>query len=147
MKAESRKQKKETGPVYGVELITTLPLNYGHEGGMKQAMPSRLDLRNVLDNHQGTRVAAGYEVLLGHWRAQQARIAELETIVDALDKTKDGVPIVANMKLYRSAGIEIVEWTADCIARYGPRECNPTYCYSTRAALEAARKAAEKAEP
>jgi hypothetical protein len=55
---------KETGPVYGVELIDSLPL-----GGMTQQMPSRDDLEGVKDYRQGQRVVAGYEVLLAHYKS------------------------------------------------------------------------------
>ena len=65
------------GPIYNVELISALPFNYRQEGGMKQAMPSRDDLKSIKDYRQGQRVVAGYEVLLNHWRAQQKHIAEL----------------------------------------------------------------------
>lgn len=51
------------GPIYGVELIDTLPLG---ETGLKQQMPSRADLERSRRN--GDRVAAGYEVLLDSYR-------------------------------------------------------------------------------
>jgi len=54
------------GPVYGVELIDTLPL----DGGMKQAMPGRVDLEKVLKISE--RTVAGYEVLLEHYRRLKA---------------------------------------------------------------------------
>ena len=53
----------ETGPIYGVPLIDTLPLC---EGGMRQQMPSRHDLAWCQDVN-AYRVAAGYEVLLAHY--------------------------------------------------------------------------------
>ena len=31
----------ERGPIYDVELIDALPINYGTEGGILQAMPKR----------------------------------------------------------------------------------------------------------
>ena len=54
----------ETGPIYGVELIKSLPLG---GGSMKQAMPSRADLEQVRKISE--RTAAGYEVLLDHYQS------------------------------------------------------------------------------
>ena len=67
---------KEKGPVYGVELIDTLPLG---QGGMLQAMPSRDDLRQVQRFNE--RTVAGYEVLLAHYRAQQDEVARLKAVI------------------------------------------------------------------
>lgn len=53
---------QETGPVYNVPLIDTLPL----DGGMFQAMPSRDDLLEC--NRRHARVVAGYECLLAHYQ-------------------------------------------------------------------------------
>ena len=53
----------ETGPVYNVDLIDSLPLD---GGGMRQAMPSRSDLTEA--SKRFMRVAAGYEVLLAHYQ-------------------------------------------------------------------------------
>lgn len=72
--------KKETGPVYNVELIDDLPLNYKEPDGMRQVMPSRADLEGVESCR--ARVVAGYEVLLSHWRAQATEIERLKAIVD-----------------------------------------------------------------
>lgn len=55
----------EKGPIYGVDLITTLPMQPGRPNGMLQAMPSAADLYAICQNH--ARVVAGYEVLLAHW--------------------------------------------------------------------------------
>ncbi len=71
-----------TGPIYNVELIDSLPLNYGQTEGCSQAMPSRLDLRGIKDYRQGQRVVAGYEVLLNHWREQQKEIKRLREMID-----------------------------------------------------------------
>jgi len=75
------------GPVYGVELIATLPL----DGGMRQAMPSRRDLQQVREISE--RTAAGYEVLLEHYfRALEAcrkAAASCETCNDGVVKTID----------------------------------------------------------
>ena len=65
----------ETGPVYGVPLIQTLPP--GTNGGMMQQMPSRADLSDVRRINE--RVSAGYEVLLDHYRKQCFEIAELKS--------------------------------------------------------------------
>ena len=54
----------EIGPVYGVQLIDTLPLG---KGGWLQQMPGRDDLEQVQKRNE--RVVAGYEVLLGHYSA------------------------------------------------------------------------------
>lgn len=56
----------EHGPIYGVELIDTLPLG---NGGWTQQMPSRSDLEGVKGYRQGQRVVAGYEVLLNHYKS------------------------------------------------------------------------------
>ncbi len=61
----SDEQQQETGPIYSVPLIDSLPIG----GGMKQAMPSRQDLVKVQEVN--TRVVAGYEVAI-------AKIAQLE---------------------------------------------------------------------
>ena len=55
----------EKGPIYGVELIDTLPIG---TGSMLQQMPDREDLQAT--RKFSDRTAAGYEVLLSHWRAQ-----------------------------------------------------------------------------
>ena len=70
----------ERGPIYGVELIESLPLKYGEPTGLRQAMPSRSDLRSVRDYR--ARIVGGYEVLLNHWREQAKEIAVLQAIVD-----------------------------------------------------------------
>lgn len=53
----------ETGPIYGVPLIDTLPV--GNSGWLRQ-MPSRRDLALCQDLN-AHRVAGGYEVLLSHY--------------------------------------------------------------------------------
>lgn len=52
---------QETGPIYGVPLIDSLPMGET----MRQAMPSRSDLIWCKMTHD--KVAAGYEVLLAHY--------------------------------------------------------------------------------
>jgi chromosome segregation ATPase len=72
----------ERGPIYGVELIETLPLG---GGVMLQQMPTRGDLQWVRTHCD--RVAAGYEVLLSHWRKaikeRDEALAELQKTLDA----------------------------------------------------------------
>jgi hypothetical protein len=57
----------QTGPIYGVPLLSVLPLD---DGTMKQALPSRQDLEDVLATHINgdDRVVAGFEVLTEHYR-------------------------------------------------------------------------------
>lgn len=85
--------EQEIGPTYGIPLISTLPLG---SGNMKQAMPSRSDLKGVIEYRQGQRVVAGYEVLLGHYTEAADEITRLRAIVDKLTMTADGVPVVPN---------------------------------------------------
>lgn len=61
--AKGRGQMTEQGPIYGVELIKSLPLL---GGSMRQAMPNRRDLESVRAFNE--RTVAGYEVLLAHYR-------------------------------------------------------------------------------
>lgn len=56
----------ELGPTYSVPLIDSLPLGWG---GMTQKLPSRQDLEDVRTMSQ--RTAAGYEVLMKHYRKNQ----------------------------------------------------------------------------
>lgn len=65
----------EIGPIYNVPLIQTLAV--GINGGMLQQMPSRADLSDA--RRASERVAAGYEVLLSHYRQQRVEIAELKS--------------------------------------------------------------------
>lgn len=55
--------RNEFGPIYGVQLINSLPIG---DSGMLQAMPSNDDLERV--RHINGRTAAGYEILLFHYR-------------------------------------------------------------------------------
>lgn len=59
---------QETGPIWGVPLIDTLPIDTLPLGdaGWRQAMPSRDDLEDCILK-DCDRVAAGYEVLLAHY--------------------------------------------------------------------------------
>ena len=64
---------KGKGPIYGIELIESLPIP--EAGLMRQAMPSRNDLQ--LSRSNGDRLAAGYEVLLCHYQRQHNLLVEL----------------------------------------------------------------------
>lgn len=68
----------EIGPIYGIELIDKLPLNYKQPDGWTQAMPSQADLLGVRNDQKSHRVAAGYEVLLSHWREQGKELTQLQ---------------------------------------------------------------------
>lgn len=76
------------GPIYGVELITVLPMDSENPDEMLQAMPSRADLLGVKDYRQGLRVVAGYEVLLNHWREQREEIAHLKDVIKVMKKER-----------------------------------------------------------
>lgn len=65
--------KPETGPIYGVPLIKTLPILGSM---MQQAMPSRQELEDI--QQMSVRVAAAYEVLLSHYGKSVLRVEELE---------------------------------------------------------------------
>jgi hypothetical protein len=65
----------ETGPIYGVELIDTLPL----AGSMRQAMPSRADLERV--RKYSERTVAGYEVLLQDWHGLDEALREIAGVM------------------------------------------------------------------
>jgi len=66
----------ETGPIYNVPLIKTLPLG---TGGMLQACPTRADLKQVAAVNE--RTAAAYEVLLGHYQRLQEENRELRALL------------------------------------------------------------------
>lgn len=84
----------ERTPLYDIPLIESLPIN----GGMRQALPSRRDLEQVMKLNQ--RFVAGYEVLLAHYvnttserdtlRAQLSRAKE--AMHTAIVKIDDGSP-------------------------------------------------------
>lgn len=79
----------ETGPIYGVDLIDSLPIGYKEEGGWRQQLPSRADLIGVKDYRDGQRVVAGYEVLLCHWRAQGDENERLRATVGDIHNDPD----------------------------------------------------------
>ena len=66
----------EVGPVYGVELIDTLPLG---TGCMRQQMPSHDDLKYV--RSWSERTVAGYEVLLAHYYDKVSEIERLKELI------------------------------------------------------------------
>lgn len=67
----------ETGPIYNVPLIDTLPLGYG---GMWQQLPSRQDLEDVRTMSQ--RTVAGYEVLMKHYHEAIRNDAAKQNILE-----------------------------------------------------------------
>ena len=68
--------EKQSGPVYGVRLIDSLPLG---KSGMTQAMPSRRDLQDVMKT--SIRTVAGYEVLLNHYRDRCEEAERLKGLI------------------------------------------------------------------
>lgn len=80
--------EQETGPVYGVPLIDTLPLG---TGAMCQQMPSRADLEQVRKRNE--RVVAGYEVLLVHFRECQEIARALHAEFRNLESIEGNEPI------------------------------------------------------
>ena len=71
---------ENTGPIYNVPLINSLPLCSAAPDGMRQAMPNRADLERV--NKLSARTAAGYEVLLAHYLSAQAVVDKLPVYAD-----------------------------------------------------------------
>ena len=67
----------DKGPIYGVELIDSLPMDPNRPKGMRQAMPSQSDLEGIKDYRQGQRVVAGYEVLLNHYLEAKASLSKM----------------------------------------------------------------------
>ena len=83
------------GPTYGIKLIKSLPISYGDNQGMLQAMPSRSDLQGVKEYKQGCRVVAGYEILLNTWRMQGQENARLKAeLADAKTKNRNGCTLI-----------------------------------------------------
>lgn len=66
----------DSGPLYGVRLIRSLSIG---TGGMSQAMPGRDDLEKVRDISE--RTAAGYEILLSHYRQQHDEVERLTALI------------------------------------------------------------------
>jgi hypothetical protein len=71
---------QETGPIYGVPLIDTLPLG---KGMMTQQMASRQDL--VFVRQYNERVVAAYEVALAHLADAREDVELLKGKVAALE--------------------------------------------------------------
>lgn len=107
--------KPEVGPIYGVPLLSSLPLD---GSTMKQALPSRQDLDDVRRTkiNGNDRVVAGYEVLLEHYRRACEEVERLRAVVERLPLTADGVPVVPPVKLWfvRQSG-KVEPMDCDCI--------------------------------
>ncbi len=71
--------EQDSGPIYGVRLIDSLPLG---GGGMSQAMPTRKDLQQV--GKVNNRTAAGYEVLLHHYRQRGDKIERMKEMLESV---------------------------------------------------------------
>lgn len=67
---------ERTGPIYGVRLLSTLPMG---KGGMVQAMPTTSDLKQV--QRISERTVAGFEVLTEHYREQCNEVARLKDLI------------------------------------------------------------------
>lgn len=67
---------EQSGPVYGVRLLKTLPLG---KGGMLQAMPSKADLTQVQRINE--RTVAGFEVLTEHYREQCNEVTRMKDLI------------------------------------------------------------------
>lgn len=67
---------KDSGPVYGVRLIDTMPLG---SGGMLQQMPDRQELEEV--KKRSHRTVAAYEVLLSHYRQSTEEVERLKGVI------------------------------------------------------------------
>lgn len=89
--------KQHLGPVYGVELIDTLPLS----NGMCQQMPSREDLEQVREFSE--RTVAGYEVAIATIHKQRAALNRLESALLQIIRGRDGFqgPSLDYMQGYR----------------------------------------------
>ena len=85
----------EIGPVYGIELIPSLPLG---GGSMRQALPNRRDLIRTREYNDS--VAAGVEVLTEHYRRAMAEIERLQAALLAAER---------KMHTYRSFAERAVE--------------------------------------
>lgn len=70
---------EETGPIYGVSLIDTLPLG----GGMRQQMATREDL--VYVRQYSERVVAAYEVAIVHLALRKQEVKLLEGTIAAME--------------------------------------------------------------
>ena len=68
----------ERGPVYGVELLTTLPLGSSHN--MRQAMPGRDELIRV--RVRSERTVAAYEILTAAYRRLKRESTEARKAFD-----------------------------------------------------------------
>jgi len=100
---------KEVGPIYGVELLDSLPL----DGGMSQALPSRRDLDDVRRTKivGNDRVVAGYEVLLEHYRRMRKESEALWECVERFYQHLDTYGVIATPK-------HVAESQDACFAAY-----------------------------
>ena len=78
------------GPIYGVTLLETLPID---KGGMLQQMPSRCDLMQVQKISQ--RTTAGFEVLTHHY---QKRCDEVARLTDMIRQVIEGTWSVTELQ-------------------------------------------------
>ena len=109
---------KETGPVYGVALIETMPF-----GGMLQQMPSRFDLSQCRLNHE--RVAASYEVLLHHY--QQGEIRNQSLVAELRAQRKNVHEVVKEFrKLEAMEGNEPIRCSRIHFGDWADRLLEPT---------------------
>jgi len=106
----------ETGPIYNVPLINSLPLCSAAPDGMRQAMPNRADLERV--NKLSARTAAGYELLLATYLNQSRRLAaaqaELAKVQGDLSVERRGND--AMMRQLEQAQTELATAQAACAA-------------------------------
>lgn len=98
---------EESGPIYGVRLIKTLPLG---KGVMLQAMPSKRDLQDVQKVNE--RTVAGYEVLLSHYEKQTAEVAKLKGLMDramaiVTNAIMHGMPITPEVAAVRNEWVRV----------------------------------------
>lgn len=122
----------ERGPVYGVELMSSLPLD--GSGLMHQALPSRDDLEQV--RKVSERTAAGYEVVLEHYQRAVVAANELEEVkregVKLYEKWKQATKQLAaaeallltacdawecGQMVTRRDGIVLADYKAACLPR------------------------------
>jgi len=150
----------ESGPLYGVELIESLPMP--GTGGMSQAMPQRDELSRASFNGF-ERTAAAYEVLLAHWRERGEEIERLRDEFAKIPTTKDGVLVYPGSGVYRVWDIKDgqpydlpLHYSTDWWGEYDAEELVVTdlvghaaqliECYSTLAAAENAILDARKSD-
>jgi hypothetical protein len=97
----------EKGPIYGIELLKSLPLD---GGTMKQALPNRHDLVQTRSYHD--RVSAGFEVLTEHYRRAMAENERLRVENTALNSQFRNMGIAPYLDRMREQAEEIERLTA-----------------------------------